>query len=398
MQNSLHELLDRSIDKVYPSKETFLKAIESGKKIKIYLGIDPTSPHIHIGHAVSLLVLRQLQDMGHHVTLLMGDFTAMIGDPTDKLSARQPLTVAQVKTNLKGYKKQLGRILRFSGKNAVKIGFNSKWLRKMKFEDLIKLASNFTVQQMLERDMFQERLKSEKPISLHEFFYPLMQGYDSVALATDAEIGGTDQTFNMLAGRTLLKIYRNKEKFVFTVKLLVNSRTGKKMSKTEGEVINLDDEPNNMYGKVMASDDGMIVPIAELATMMPLAEVHAIKSHLEKGVNPKDMKMKVAHAVVKTFYDERAAQMAEKEFKSVFESKELPTDMPVFTVKLDSMPLVELLVVAKLAPSKAEARRLIEQGGVKLDGEKVLETNETVNLSTERILQVGKRHFIKVKK
>lgn len=395
----INDLLNRSIDTIYPSKEALLKHLEEGKKLKIYLGIDPTSPHLHLGHAVNLLVLRRLQDLGHQVILLIGDFTAMIGDPTDKASGRQPLTAKQVKENIKGYKKQLSSVLRFSGKNAVKIAFNSKWLGKMKFQDVIELASHFTVQQMIERDMFQDRLRNERPIGLHEFLYPLMQGYDSVALDVDAELGGTDQTFNMLAGRTLLKDYGNKEKFVLTVKLLVNARTGKKMSKTEGDVINLDDEPNNMFGKVMASDDGMIIPIAELATLMPQAELDEIKKLLErKGVNPKDIKMRVAHWVVKTFCGEASAHAAEKEFKAVFQAHELPSEMPLVSFGKEAVDILTILAESKLAPSKSEARRLIDQGAVKIDGRKAADPAELIDLVEERIIQVGKRHFLKAKK
>ncbi len=391
----IKEVLDRSIDKIYPSREHFERALQSGRKLKIYLGIDPTSPHLHIGNAVSILVLRKLQELGHEIILLIGDFTAMIGDPTDKSSARQPLTAKQVKDNLRNYKKQVSGVLGFSGSNPVKIGFNSKWLGNMKFKDVLELASHFTVQQMLQRDMFQDRLKNEKPIGLHEFLYPLMQGYDSVVMDVDAEIGGTDQTFNMLAGRDLMRSLKNKEKFVLTVKLLVNPVTGKKMSKSEGEVINLDDSPKDMFGKVMANSDEMMMGIMEMTTLASTAEVEQVRE-MSKS-NPRDAKAQVAHWVVRTYYGEKAADEAEEEFDKVFRSKEMPTEIKIFKVPNKSMNIVDLLVAVEFASSKGEARRLIEQGGVKLDEHKILDHAKTIEISSEgHVLQVGKRHFMKI--
>ncbi len=398
MNDSLNELIERSIDRVYPSKEAFLKAVQSGKKLKVYLGIDPTSPHLHLGHSANLLVLKQLQEMGHEAILLIGDFTAMIGDPTDKSSARQPLTVEQVKENLKSYKKQASSVLDFKGKNPVKVMFNSKWWGKMKMEDVLKLSSNFTVQQMIQRDMFQERLKNEKPIGLHEFLYPVMQGYDSVAMDVDAEIGGNDQTFNMLAGRDLMRALKNKEKSVLTVKLLVNSQTGKKMSKTEGDVINLDDEPNDMFGKVMALQDGMIVPVAELATLMPKSELDEIKTKLgESGTNPKDLKMRVAGWVVRTYFGEKKAASAEKEFKKVFESHQAPKEMKIFLATKEKMNIVEILAASGEAASKSEARRLVEQGGVYIDGKRVESVDFEISATANgAVIKIGKHRFLKV--
>jgi len=391
----IKEVLERSIDKIYPSREHFERALQGGKRLRIYLGADPTSSHLHIGHAAGILILSRLQKLGHEVIFLIGDFTGRIGDPTDKSAMRKQLTVAEVKSNLKNFKKQINGILNFSGKNAAKIKFNSKWLAKMSFRDVIELTSNFTVQQMIQRDMFQERLKADKPIGLHEFLYPLMQGYDSVAMDVDAEIGGTDQTFNMLVGRDLVKIYKNKEKFVITTKLLVNPITGVKMSKTEGEVINLDDAPSDMFGKVMANSDEMMMGIMEMSTLAPMEEVEQIRE-LKKS-NPRDAKARVAHWVVRTYYGEKEADEAEEEFNKVFRSRELPTEMKTFKAPNKNMSVVDLLVATGLASSKGEARRLIEQGGVKIDEHKILDHAKTIEiLPAGHVLQVGKRHFVRV--
>lgn len=394
----IDELLNKGVERIYPSKEEFEKALLSGNKIKIYLGVDPTGEHLHIGHAASLLFLSKLQDSGHKIVFLIGDFTARIGDPTDKKATRHQLTEKEIKHNLKNFKKQASKVIRFSGKNSAEVKFNSKWLGKMDFEDVLNLASNFTVQQMIQRDMFQERLKESKPIGIHEFLYPLMQGYDSVALDVDAEIGGNDQTFNMLAGRDLMRMLKNKNKFVVAMKLLVNSE-GKKMSKTEGDLINLDDHPNDMFGKVMAMKDEYMFQLAEISTRMTLSEIDGLKTLVTKeGMNPRDAKARIAHELVRTYYDEKSADAAEAEFNKVFKNKELPEEIPYFKVGKAEIGIVDLIVESKLASSKGEARRLIEQGGVKIDGQKVLDVNKIISINSKGILlQVGKRHFVRAK-
>lgn len=392
----IDELLNKGVERIYPSKEEFEKALLSGDKIKIYLGVDPTGEHLHIGHAASLLFLSKLQDLGQKIVFLIGDFTARIGDPTDKKATRRQLTAKEIKHNLKNFKKQASKVIRFAGKNPAEVKFNSKWLGKMDFEDVLNLAANFTVQQMIQRDMFQERIKESKPIGIHEFLYPLMQGYDSVALDVDAEIGGNDQTFNMLAGRDLMRVLKNKNKFVISMKLLVNSE-GKKMSKTEGDLINLDDHPNDMFGKVMAMKDEYMFQLAEISTKMTLSEIDGLKTLVTKeGMNPRDAKARIAHELVKTYYDEKSADAAEAEFNKVFKNKELPEDIPGFKVGKAEIGIVDLIVESKLAASKGEARRLIEQGGVKIDGEKILDVNKIISINSKGILlQVGKRHFVR---
>ncbi|MCX6754108.1 MAG: tyrosine--tRNA ligase, partial [Candidatus Nomurabacteria bacterium] len=305
MEKTNNELLTRGISSIYPNREFLENKIKKGEKLTIYLGIDPTGPTLHLGHAIPIKKLSELQKEGHKIILLMGDFTAMIGDPTDKGAARKQLTHKQVMTNLKNYKKQASSLISFSGKNPAQIKFNSKWLGKMNFEEVLSLASNMTVQQMLERDMFKKRVEEEKPIYLHEFMYPLMQGYDSVAMKVDGEIGGNDQTFNMLCGRDLMKTINGKEKFVITMKLLEDN-SGKKMGKTEGNMIALSDTPEEMYGKVMSWTDGMIMPGFELCTNIPMFEIEA----MDESFNPRDLKMKLAKEIVSIFYNVKKAKEA----------------------------------------------------------------------------------------
>lgn len=386
----IHELLTRGVAEVYPTKEALEKLLLSGKRIRLYMGIDPTAPHLHIGHALQLRKLRQFQDLGHEVILLIGSFTGMIGDPTDKTAARQKLTRAQVMANAKTYKKQAAKILLFTGAHAAKLKYNHTWLAKLNFEDVTELASHFTAQQMEDRDMFERRIKEGKPVHLHEFLYPLMQGYDSVAMGVDAEIGGTDQTFNMLAGRTLMRAMKNKEKFVMTLKLLTNDE-GKKMSKSEGGFIALDDTPEEMFGKLMAMDDSMIIPYFELATDVPMGDIEKIRNILVHGTNPRDIKAQLAVTIVQMYHGERAAEKASAQFDHVFRSKEKPGDMP--TVKADGT-IVDVLVTTKLAGSKSDARRLIAQGGVKIDDAVVKDVDMPVKRGS--VIQKGKRYFVRV--
>ncbi len=387
----IDELLNRGIENVYPSREAFEEALQSGKKLTIYYGIDPTG-QLHIGHGVQFNKLRQFQELGHKVILLIGDFTAMIGDPTDKSATRKSLTREQVLENAKDYESIISKIL---DPALTEFRFNSEWHSKMTFEDVLKLSSEFTVQQFLERDMFDKRMKEGKPIHLHEFLYPLMQGYDSVALDTDVEIGGNDQMFNMLAGRTLLKSLKNKEKFVITTKLLVDP-TGKKMGKTEGNMVNLADAPEEMYGKVMSWTDGMIVPGFEIAVQTPWEDVQRAADEIDNGANPKDIKMRLARELVSQYYSPEAAQKAEEQFTSVFSESKLPEEIQEFSIV--ERNIVDVLVATKLVTSKSEARRAIEQGGVKVDGEVVSEVDHEIEVAADgTVIQKGKRHFAKIR-
>lgn len=385
----IKELLSRSVEKIYPTANELEKALRGTKPLRVYLGVDPTSQHLHIGHAASLWILRRFQNLGHEVILLVGDFTARIGDPTDKTATRVPLTEEEIEINIATFKEQASRILNFEGKNAARLEYNSAWLDHMSFREVAQIAQHFTVQQMIERDMFQERIKNKRPIGLHEFLYPLMQGYDSVAMNVDVEVGGTDQTFNMLTGRTLMKAITGKEKFVVTNRLLVDTTSGKKLSKTEGSLVNLDDAPDDMFGKVMALPDGMIVSAAELSTDMKDADILA----LGKEKNPKDAKLKLAFEMVKIYHSEKDAKRAQEEWTNIFSNKKTPADAPELKSPT-SITTVELIALSGL--SKSEARRLIEQGGVELNEKKLDDPAKILKLKGGESLRVGKKKFFRI--
>jgi tyrosyl-tRNA synthetase len=388
----IKEILKKGVEKIYPSPEALEKLLKSGKRIRLYCGFDPTSPSLHIGNAIQLRKLAQFQKLGHEVIFLVGDFTGMIGDPSDKTAARKKLSRKELMKNQKNYKKQAGKILNFSGNNPAKMFYNGKWNNKLKFGDLIELASNFTVQQMIIRNMFQERIKNNKPIYLHEFFYPLAQAYDSVAMDVDLEVGGNDQTFNMLCGRDLKRAIKNKEKLVLTTKLLADP-SGKKMGKTEGNMINLDEKPDQMYGKIMSWPDELIIPGLELCTDIPLDELAGISENLKTGkVNPRDEKAKLAKAVVVIHYDKKTAEEAEKEFNLVFKEKGTPRHFE-FEIT-ENLNLVDSLAVSRSASSKSEARRLIEQGAVEIDGLVVKDWKFKPRGGV--IIRIGKKKFIKI--
>jgi tyrosyl-tRNA synthetase len=391
----IDEVLERGVEIVYPDKKMFKKLLMSGKRIKLYCGYDPSADSLHIGNAISINKMSQFQKLGHEVIFLIGDFTGMIGDPTDKGAARQKMTREQVLANAKHYKKQASAFLDFEGENPARVEYNSKWSDEMTFKDLIEISSNFTVQQMIQRDMFQKRIEEEKPIYLHEFMYPLAQGYDSVVLDVDLEIGGNDQMFNMMAGRDLMKAIKGKEKFVMTLKLLADD-TGKKMGKTEGNAVFLNDTPENTYGIVMSWPDGIIINAFELCTQAPMSEIKAIKKQLDDGQNPRDFKMRLAFEIVKIFHNEEKAHAAQDFFIKTVQKKEAPEKVESKKLNAKSINITDLLVEVGLASSKGEAKRLIQQKGIRLDGEAVNDINLEVDLKKERLLQRGKRQFMKV--
>ncbi|MFZ5364522.1 MAG: tyrosine--tRNA ligase [Patescibacteria group bacterium] len=384
----IQEFLTRGVENVYPSREEFEKALKSGKQLKIYNGIDPTGPTLHIGHGVVLMKLRELQDLGHKVILLIGDFTGMIGDPTDKTATRKKLTRKEVLANCKNYTKQAGKILDI---RKVEIKYNSKWLGKLRAVDFLELGSEITVQRLLERDMFEKRIKEAKPIYLHEFIYPMLQGYDSVAMSVDGEIGGNDQTFNMLTGRDMMK-NRGKEKFVLTTKLLVDP-TGKKMGKTEGNMVTLEDSPEEMYGKVMSWPDTLMEAAFEICTRVPTDEAKNILAG-----DPRDAKMRLAREIVTLYHSAKYAVKAEENFIKIFQKKEAPEEVAEVKIGNEKINILDLLVETKLAASKGEARRLVEQGGVKVGDQIISDINAVAEIPAEGVLvQKGKRHFVKVK-
>ena len=391
--DKIDEVLTRRVEKIYPSKETLEKVLKSGKKIRIYLGFDPSNPKLHLGHTLVLKKIKEFQNLGHEIILLIGDFTGKIGDPTDKLSTRKKLTKEKVLKNAKTYKEQAGKILNFSGKNPVKIKFNSEWLDKLKFSDIAGLAYYFTVQQFIERDMYQKRLKEGKPISLAEFLYPLMQAYDGVAMEVDMEVGGNDQTFNMLAGRSLMKSKLGKEKFVLTVPLLVGT-DGQKMGKSLGNYISLTEGANYMYGKVMSISDNLIIEYFELCTDVPLKTIKEYKKELKK--NPMTLKKKLAFEITKTYYGEKEVKAAEKEFKNVFQQKKAPTKTKTIECEKKEYKLIDILVKNYLVSSKGDAKRIIKQGGIDLDGKPITDIQFSFKPKEGNIIKIGKTKFIKI--
>ncbi len=395
---AVDEILSRSVSAVYPSVGALQKRLLAGKPMRIYMGIDPTASYVHIGHATNYLLLERLHKLGHKIIVLVGDFTALIGDPSDKTAARKQLTAKEVQRNLKTFKQQIGKILDFNTKtNPIEFKFNSEWLAKLSFSDMVDLASNFTVQQMIERDTFQKRLKDQKPLFVHEFFYPLMQGYDSVMLEADIEIGGTDQTFNMLAGRTLVKRYQDREKFVIATTLLENPLTGEKlMSKSLGTGIGLDEEPAQMYAKVMALPDEAIIQVLIDCTRLPMTDIEILKTSLINGENPRNVKMSLAREIVTTYHSQGAAENAEKSWINEVSEGQQPDMIEERLIKKSSSNMIDILVEVGLSASKSEAKRLIEQRGVRLN-DQLLEADAVQSFADGDVIQVGKRRYVRIK-
>lgn len=394
-EKKIDELLSRGVENIYPDRETVKKTLMSGKRLRLYCGFDPTAASLHIGHGIQIRKLEKFRRLGHEVIFLYGGFTAMIGDPTDKAQARKALTAAEVRRNMAGWKKQIANIIDIP-KTVFKN--NNLWLSKLKFADILQLTTNFTAQQMLARDMFQKRMDEGKDLYLNEFMYPLMQAYDSVAMDVDMEIGGNDQMFNMLAGRTLMKKMKGKEKFVLTTKLLADP-TGKKMGKTEGNMISLSDSPSDMFGKVMSWPDTMIETAFEILTDIPLEEIAEMMNEIAGGANPRDAKLKLAHEVVRIYLGEKAAEAAEENFKRVFQEKQKPLE--VEEVKIESaggkIGVLDLFVKARLAKSNGEVRRLIAEKGIRINDEVITDEKLTVEIPADGLLlQRGKKLFKRI--
>ena len=376
------DLLTRGVSNVTPM-DLAKKKLQSGKPIRLYLGIDPTGAKLHLGHSVVLRKLRAFQDAGHEVILLIGSFTAMIGDPSGRDQLREPLSAPQIKKNFATYKKQAAKVLDFK---KVKIVKNHRWLQILKFIDIIHLASKFTVQQFLERDMYQKRLKEGKPIALHEFLYPLMVAYDSVKLNVDCEIGGNDQYFNMLAGRTLQTALGKKDKFVLTTKL-IEGTDGRKMSKTYDNCIWLDDDAKDMFGKTMRVDDTLMEAYFECCTNVPLTEI----AKIIKG-DPRAAKVRLAKEITALYHGVKAAEKAAQQFDTVFKDKGVPDDMPEVKLKKGSV-LLDVLVEQKLISSKSVGRRLMEQNGIQLNDAPI---TDVYAVAEQGIIRVGKRKFLRI--
>lgn len=375
-------------------KKKLEKAVATNTPLIVKLGLDPTAPDIHLGHTVVLRKLKLFQDFGHKVIILIGDFTARIGDPTGKSVTRPPLTEEQVITNAKTYQEQIFKVL---DAEKTEVRFNSEWLSKLDFADVLKLASKYTVARMLERDDFHKRYTEGRPISIHEFMYPLMQGYDSIALKADVEFGGTDQTFNLLMGRHLQGEEGMPEQTIITMPILEGLDGVQKMSKSLGNYIGISEAPSEMYGKAMSIPDELMMRYFMLVTDMSIEEQEQLSKDLESGAaHPRDVKMKLAHTIVRLYHGEEAANFGQDEFVRVFQKHAMPTDIPEYKVTITEEPVFvpQLLSDAGLTASNGEARRSIKAGAFKIDGEKCNE--EHIVLKDGMVLQVGKRKFIKI--
>lgn len=382
--------LKRGVEDVY-SEADLVEKLKENRPLRIKLGADPTAPDIHLGHTVVLNKLRQFQNFGHEVIFLIGDFTATVGDPSGKNATRPPLSREDVLRNAETYKEQIFKIL---DPQKTKIVFNSDWLGELGTVGMIRLASNYTVARMLERDDFKKRFSNQQPIAIHEFIYPLLQGHDSVHLKADVELGGTDQTFNLLIGRELQKADGQKPQVAMTLPLLVGLDGEKKMSKSLGNYIGVTEAPSEMFGKIMSISDELMWDWYNLLSFRPLTEIAQLKSDVANGKNPRDVKILLAKEIIARFHDEVAADAAEQEFINRFQKGAIPDEMPEFTFE-GEMGLASLLKEAGLVPSTSEAIRAAQQGGVKIDGEKVEDVKQTAQKGTF-VYQVGKRKFARV--
>lgn len=391
--NQLPELLTRGVAEILPSSESLWERMQQGP-IRLYLGIDPTGSLLTLGHSVLLRKLQHFADAGHEVILLVGNGTVRIGDPTGKDSTRPELTDQEIEDNFKNWKEQASKILDFE---KIQLKYNGDWLDKLNYKDIVKLMAKTTVQQLMERDMFQDRLAQGKPIHGHEIMYPLMQGYDSVAMDVDLEIGGTDQTFNMMMGRTLQKIYNDKEKWVLTAPI-INGTDGRKMSKSYNNFIALTEDPESMYGKLMSVSDELIVEYFTLLTDVEMSEIEKIKDSIAAGDNPMEHKKRLAFVITQQYHDTTAAQNAQNHFESTVQSGEVPSDIPEVMVERGEVGIIELLAMCKSDESNSNLRRLVEQGGVELvdEGRKLTDPTSSVSVEQDFTLRIGKRNFYRI--
>ncbi len=388
--DAITKLLTRGVDTIYPSKEELEKVLRSGKKLKLYQGFDPTGTQLHIGHMVGLRKLRQWQDLGHHVIFLIGDGTGQAGDPSGKKTARDTFfTRDELRKNAKEYVMQAGKIVRFEGENPVEILYNGDWLNKLGYTKILELFGHLSLQQLSERDLFVERVKRGATVNMREFIYPILQGYDSVVMNVDLEIGGSDQTFNMLVGRQLVKEMLHKDKFVMTTPLLTDSE-GRKIGKSEGNVIALTDKPEDLFSKIMTLPDDVVAKGFEYLTDVPMDEIKAMTKNYMAN------KKRLAFEIVKQLNGEEQATPSQEYFESTVQKKELPSDIKEFPWSTEKS-LVDLLVESELATSKTDAKRLIEQGGVAIDEEIITDSNAPFSGIDGTIVRVGKRRFIKIK-
>jgi tyrosyl-tRNA synthetase len=399
MEYSLEEqmkILSRGTVEIIPEeelKEKLKKSIKENRPLKIKFGADPSAPDLHLGHTVPIRKLKQFQDLGHEVYFLIGDFTGMIGDPTGKSSTRKRLTKEEVLQNADSYKKQIFKIL---DPHKTKIVFNNDWCGKMFFGDVLELTAHYTVARLLERDDFYKRYRDGKPISMIEFMYPLIQGYDSVFLKADVELGGTDQKFNLLVGRDLQKEYGQESQIVITMPLLEGTDGVNKMSKSLGNYIGISEEPGQIFGKVMSIPDNMILRYFELLTDVPMETLKTYEKKMKDGENPRNYKVILGKLIVAQYYTQEDGDKALEEFERVFKDKGLPDEIQEFKLSGDTN-LIEVLTESKVLTSKSEVRRMLQQNAVSIDGERVTDENLMLKPGDEKIIKVGKRKFLKVK-
>jgi len=397
--NEQMDLIRRGAVEIIPEEELVQKierSIKSSKPLNIKLGCDPSRPDLHLGHAVVLRKLAHFQQLGHQAILIIGDFTGMIGDPSGRNSTRPALTLEETRINGETYLQQASKIL---DRDKTKIVYNSQWLSKMSFEDVIKLASKYTVARMLERDDFTKRFKSGEPISMHEILYPLAQAMDSVAVESDVELGGTDQKFNLLVGRDIQREYGLEPQVILTMPLLVGTDGIEKMSKSYDNYIGISDSPQQIYGRTLSIPDNLIYNYFELATDVSKEKLDEVKNYLnDPNKNPRDLKRELARTIVSIYHNHQAALEAEAEFDKIFIKKEIPDEIEeIFIDNTEEINILDLIVFVKFATSKGEAKRLVQQGGVSIDGEKIIDPQKIIQLKSDLILKVGKRKFIKLK-
>lgn len=391
--DTIEEIVARGVENIIPNREKLREILKSDKKLNVYLGIDPTATNIHIGHAVPLRKLQKLAELGHHVTFLIGDFTALIGDTSDKEGERPVLTAAQIETNFQTYKKQASKVLDFS---KISVRHNSEWLKKLAFADIIKLTQHFSAGEFVGRELIKKRLTEGKKVGLHELLYPVMQGYDSYIMDTDIQLGGTDQTFNMQAGRILQKDLRSKESFIIANGFLEGT-DGRKMSKTWNNAIWLTDSPSDMFGKIMSLKDELIEQYFLLATDTPMEKIAEVKKRLAGGENPMLLKKELATAVVTELHSKKDADTARGGFEKMFQKRTpAAADIPEFKTKETHWKLADLLVAAGTVSSKSEARRLIEQDAVEINGIGIKFQTADVTVKSHDIMKIGKKKFIKI--
>lgn len=396
--DAIENLLTRGVDSIYPNREALEKVLRGGKKLRLYQGFDPTATQLHIGHAVAIRKLRQFQDLGHHVIFLIGDGTGQAGDPSGKTKSREKfMTREELRTNARDYVKQASKIVRFNEPNPVEILYNSEWLNKLTLVEILNIAGHFSWQQLAERDLYQERIKRGETLNFREALYPLLQGYDSVAMNVDLELGGTDQSFNMLAGRQLVAQMLHKEKFVMTVPLLTDSK-GVKIGKTEGNSIGLTDPPTEFYGKIMSLGDEVIIPCFTLLTDIPMGHIEEMKAKMKSGNNPMTFKKQLAFELTKQLNDENSARRAQEEFETVHQKGEsVSVSAPVFETKQTEWNIIDLLVATNQVTSKSEARRLVEQKAIEINGVNPPAGGLNAKLRDGDIIKIGKKKFVKIK-